>query len=289
MENNLLNWKEARQKSIIKVLSDFGFVPKRQTSKAAWYLSPLRTEKEASFCVTLNKNLWYDFGIGQGGNVIDLVIVLKSCSPREALRYLSSQSSFFFNPPEVEKSKRDEPLKIHHIKEIQHPALLQYLRSRSISVSTARNFCKEIWYRYNGRTHFSIGLLNSSGGWELRNKYSKNSTAPKSYSLISQQKEKLLIFEGMFDFLSLATMDKNLIAFSDSLVLNSLGFLNRSLPLMNNYQETYLYLDNDAAGKKAANEIKKLPLRIKDYSTTYSSFKDINEKLRLLPQRFKKL
>ena len=90
----------------------------------------------------------------------------------------------------------------------------------------------------------------------------------------------------MFDFLSLATMDKDLIASSDTLVLNFLGFINRSSPLLNKYQETYLYLDNDPAGKKAAKESKKLPMTIKDCSSTYSGFKDLNEKLRLLPQRF---
>lgn len=286
MESNLLNWEEARQKSIIKVLGDFGVAPKRQTGKAAWYLSPLRTEREASFCVTLNKNLWYDFGIARGGNVIDLVIELKSCSPIEALRYLSSQPSFFFNPPAIRKPGRKNTIHIVQVTEIQHPALIQYLRSRSISISVAKDYCKEVWYKYNGRTHFSIGLPNSSGGWELRNKFFKNSTAPKFYSLITQQREKLLLFEGMFDFLSLATIDKDLIASSDSLVLNSLGFINRSLPLLNKYQETYLYLDNDSAGKKAAKEIKELPMTIKDCSSTYSGFKDLNEKLRLLPQQF---
>lgn len=237
MEARLLSWSEARQTSIVKVLEDFGIAPKRQTSKAAWYLSPLRTEKEASFCVTLNKNLWYDFGIAKGGNVIDLVIHLKSCSPIEALGYLSSQTSFFFNPPVIEPSRRDKTLQVIDVKEIQHPALIQYLRSRSIKITTARNFCKEVWYEYNGRTHFSIGLPNFAGGWELRNKFFKNSIAVKSYSLLSQGEEKLLLFEGMFDFLSLATIDKDLINSSDCLVLNSLGFLNGSLPLLKKYQE----------------------------------------------------
>lgn len=82
----------------------------------------------------------------------------------DALRYLSSQSSFFFNPPEIEKSKKDETLQVIKVKEIQHPALIQYLRSRGISVSIAKLFCKEVWYKYNGKTHFSIGLPNSSGG-----------------------------------------------------------------------------------------------------------------------------
>ncbi len=155
MERSFLDWKEARQKSIIKVLGDFGVVPKRQTSKAAWYLSPLRTEREPSFCVTLSKNLWYDFGIAKGGNVIDLVMELKFCSPIEALRYLSSQTSFFFNPPVMEINKSEETLQVTDVKELQHPALIQYLKSRSISVSTAHTFCKEVWYKHNRKIHFS--------------------------------------------------------------------------------------------------------------------------------------
>lgn len=36
------------------------------------YRSPLRADSNASFSVSLDKNLWYDFGTSQGGNVIDL-------------------------------------------------------------------------------------------------------------------------------------------------------------------------------------------------------------------------
>lgn len=43
-----------------------------------WYKSPFRTEKEASFKVDLHKELWYDFGLGRGGDKtpaeIDFVI-----------------------------------------------------------------------------------------------------------------------------------------------------------------------------------------------------------------------
>ena len=286
MERRLLCWKEARQTSIIKVLGDFGIAPKRYTTKAAWYLSPLRTEKEASFCVTLNKNLWYDFGMAKGGNVIDLVIALRSCSPIEALHHLSSQTSFFFNPPIIEQTRRNNSIHVIKVKEIQHPALIQYLRSRGISVSIAKLFCKEVWYKYNEKTHFSIGLPNSSGGWELRNKFFKNSTAPKLYSLIRQEKEKLLLFEGMFDLLTLATLDLDLVCNSDSLVLNSLGLLNKSFDLLNNYEEIYLYLDNDSAGKDAVHRLKEFSAAIKDCSSTYKGFKDLNEQLMLLPQRF---
>ena len=37
-----------------------------------WYKSPFRTEKEASFKVDLHKEVWYDFGLGKGGDIITL-------------------------------------------------------------------------------------------------------------------------------------------------------------------------------------------------------------------------
>ena len=133
--------REARQISIVKILSDFGIAPKKQSSKAAWYLSTLRTESEASFCVSLQKNLWYDFRIAKGENVIDLVMDLKSCSPRDARRYLSGRSSFFFNPPFLSTPAGIGKIEITKINEIKHPALIRYLKSRGITVAVARPFC----------------------------------------------------------------------------------------------------------------------------------------------------
>ena len=46
--------------------------PAKQCGVNLMYLSPLRTEKHASFKVNTELNLWYDFGIGRGGNIIDL-------------------------------------------------------------------------------------------------------------------------------------------------------------------------------------------------------------------------
>ena len=115
-------------------------------------------------------------------------------------------------------------IEISEISVVQHPALIQYLKLRLIPIAVARLFCKEMWYNDNGRVHFSIGLANPSGGWELRNKFMKNSTAPKSFSYMERGKEKVLIVEGMFDLLSLATTDKDQASSSDCLVPNSLNF-----------------------------------------------------------------
>jgi DNA primase len=67
---------EARQMDIVSYLSTLGYEPAKIRNFDYWYLSPLRSEKTPSFKVNRKLNLWYDHGIGKGGNVIDFAILL---------------------------------------------------------------------------------------------------------------------------------------------------------------------------------------------------------------------
>lgn len=60
------------------------------------FLSPLHSKTQASFIISLKKNRWYDHGLGQGENVIDLVVAMNLCSVREALDLLSEIKISFF-------------------------------------------------------------------------------------------------------------------------------------------------------------------------------------------------
>ena len=73
MKRKKINCETARDFSVIKTLEKLGHFPKRTTEKEAWFLSPFRSETQASFKVSKTKNRWYDHGEGVGGNVIDLV------------------------------------------------------------------------------------------------------------------------------------------------------------------------------------------------------------------------
>jgi len=64
--------------------------PTKIRSNNYWYLSPLRNEKEASFKIDRNKNLWYDHGAGKGGTVVDFVMQYLNCDISRALQKLSS-------------------------------------------------------------------------------------------------------------------------------------------------------------------------------------------------------
>lgn len=67
-----MNIQEAKNIRLVDFLAGFGHEPVIQRGNSVWYKSPFRTEKEASFEVDLHKELWYDFGLGRGGDIITL-------------------------------------------------------------------------------------------------------------------------------------------------------------------------------------------------------------------------
>ncbi|KAA2766578.1 DNA primase, partial [Alistipes onderdonkii] len=64
--------QEAKQISIADYLQSLGYSPVKQQGESLWYKSPFRQETEASFKVNTNRNLWFDYGLGKGGNIIAL-------------------------------------------------------------------------------------------------------------------------------------------------------------------------------------------------------------------------
>ena len=60
--------------SIRQFLARRGILPKYERNGYGMYLSPLREERTPSFKVDYVRNLWYDFGLGEGGTLLTLVI-----------------------------------------------------------------------------------------------------------------------------------------------------------------------------------------------------------------------
>ena len=249
MKNKKLNCETARRFSITKVLEKLGQFPCRESEKEAWFLSPFRSETQASFKVSKTRNRWYDHGIGKGGNVIDLVCCLQNCSVKEALDYLAQQESFFsFQQQELFEGEETQRIVIRIVRAITYPALEQYLRSRRIPLAIAKTFCKEVHYECQGKKFFALGQVNKSGGWELRNKYFKGSSSPKDLSLITHGHPSLAVVEGMFDLLSLVVKYPAIQNTHDLLVLNSISLADKAAPILGTYKTIELYLDNDTGG-----------------------------------------
>ena len=280
-----INCETARNFSVEKALEKLGHFPKKTTEKEAWFLSPFRSETQASFKVSKTKNRWYDHGEGIGGNVIDLVCKILKCSIKDTLMFLSDSIPINIIEQQHQCDTTainiitDANIEIIKVQDVTHPALIQYLNSRGISLTIANTYCKEVWYQYKASEFFAIGLKNNKGGWELRNKIFKNSSSPKSYTYIQNNNKQLIILEGMFDLLSLAILDGNLVETSDILVLNSISFINDIEKHISKYALIHLYLDNDIPGQKAAqNLINKYKVSI-DKSSSYKNYKDLNDLL----------
>lgn len=280
MKIERLNCEKARNLCIVKSLAKLGHFPSRTSEKEAWFLSPLRSETQASFKVSKVLNRWYDFGIGKGGNLIDLMCLLYDCEVRESLQLLQQDRvSPFLIPSKIQQSEKGK-IQITAVEQLKQAGLLNYLKSRKIPVEIAQQYCYQVWYRLRNRQYSAIGLKNHKGGWELRNKYFKNSSSPKTYSMFERESNNLIITEGMFDFLSLATIDQDLVQSSDWIVLNSLTSIDRIYNLIPGYERVSIYLDNDLSGKKAASSLLTLYDNITDCSDSYTGYTDLNAKLK---------
>ncbi|WP_373519530.1 toprim domain-containing protein [Pricia sp.] len=276
---NGLSCERARAFPIERALAKLGHFPTRSTGKEAWFLSPFRPEAQASFKLSKKLNRWYDHGAGKGGNVIDLVCLINKCSVKETLDFLNTgQTSFSFQQqPIFKKKENDTKIQITKVKELSHFALEDYLKSRNIGPRTALKYITEVHYRLKDKSYFAIGLKNDSGGWELRNKYVKNSCSPKDVTHIKNGHTKLIVTEGMFDLLSILEVSENIESEHDFLVLNSTAFVQKAMRIIEGYTSTLLYLDNDLNGKQTTHNLIGHCKKCEDRSTLYKGFKDINE------------
>src|SRR5665647_589964 len=91
-----MNCEEAKKIDIVEYMSSLGFQPKKIKGNDYWFLSPFRNEKEASFKVNKKFNVWYDHGLGKGGNLIDFGILFHKVSVTELLDKLG-QNNFSFH------------------------------------------------------------------------------------------------------------------------------------------------------------------------------------------------
>lgn len=64
--------EEAKKIRIADYLYSLGYSPVKQQGVNLWYKSPFREENEPSFKVNTEREQWFDFGLGKGGNIIAL-------------------------------------------------------------------------------------------------------------------------------------------------------------------------------------------------------------------------
>ena len=269
--------------SIRDFLKNQGVHPAKEYSAYGMYKSPFRDEETASFKVDYNTNLWYDFGTGEGGSIIDLVMKMQQCNFIQAKQFLSICS---FGHSSIENdlfsfqldNSVSNSLLITETKTLEHPKLLDFLQRRKINLETAKTFCKEIHYQIGGRNYFALGFSNDAGGYELRNPQFKGCVPPKEITTFDRQTQTMHLFEGFMDYLSLLTMQARQADVS-AVVLNSIANLEKAIPFLSKHTQINAFLDNDESGKRALKQLQKLNLPVADISKRYAGFKDVNDYL----------
>lgn len=264
-------------------LAGLGIHPAKDRGYYGMYHSPLREDRTPSMKVDYEKNLWIDYGAGDGGTLIDLVMRLERCDAGEAMRLMERRISGTPSFPFHENSNpvpphREPAIKIDKVCPLQNPALITYLSERSIRIEIAREYCREVHYSVAEKAYYAIGFRNDAGGWELRSRYFKGSTS-KAPTTKGGGHADCLVFEGFMDYLSFMTLKGQPHLVQDVVVLNSVTNLGRAKPFIASHEQVYTYLDNDDAGRKATAELKAVCRNLSDQSGYYHQHKDLTEYL----------
>lgn len=283
------NLQSIKSIPIVDYLQSLGVTPIKRYGGYALYNAPYREDRNASMKVDFIRNLWYDFGLGKGGSIIDLVMLLSGCNTREAISHLTGEDNLSFHSPKTFIPQQDKQASSRRARRIlsigneMPPHLLHYLQEeRKIDLTLAKPYLRAIRYQIGDRQYTAIAFPNRTGGYELRDDKSfKGTVAPKDITIISSRdcdtSATYNLFEGFIDFLSYLTMKGK--EFSSSIVLNSVSNLHRAISYLQAHRISSVraFLDNDDAGRKALQSIQSAGIKVEDMSRYYQNHKDLND------------
>lgn len=269
-----------KQIALVDFLNHLGYQPTGRDSKGLWFYSPYRSERNPSFHVNPNKNLWFDFGTGAGGDIFSLAGEM--CGSSDFIKqaeFISEKMNLPVAEPYRPQPFIEQPsFENIEVSRLESPALLRYLSIRGIPREIAQRYCVQVDYQLRGKHYYAVGFENSAHGYELRNPFFKGSYPPKQISHYCYGNTRCNIFEGFMDFLSAQRLGLN--DSMDVVVLNSVANLGKALPTLSEYACLHCYLDNDVAGRAALARLQReFGDKVIDKSALYPNCKDVNEHL----------
>ena len=278
-----MNIDDIRKISLVEFLNQLGYQPTGRDSKGLWFYAPYRSERKPSFHVNPRKNVWFDFGSGDGGDIFTLAGEL--CDSTDFIRqaeYIAEKMQMPIAKPYKPEPFIEQPtFEDVKISKLVSPALLSYLVNRGIPADIAQRYCVQVDYKLHGKNYYAIGFENSAHGYELRNAFFKGSYPPKHITHIANSNARCNVFEGFIDFLSAERLGLN--DGNDSVVLNSVANVGKAIPTLAKYPLILCYLDNDTAGRAAVARLRReFGDRVSDKSALYPDHKDLNDYLQSL-------
>ena len=275
-----MNIDEIRKISLVEFLNQLGYKPTGRDSKGLWFYAPYRSERTPSFHVNPKLSLWFDFGTGAGGDIFSLAGAMSGETDfvRQAAFIAEKMSLPCATPYKPLPFKEEPTFENVEVSPLESPALLKYLADRGIPRDIAQRYCVQVDYGLHGKKYYAIGFENNAHGFELRNPFFKGSYPPKHITLIASGNARCNLFEGFIDFLSAERLCYN--DGNDTIVLNSVSNIGKTIQPLAGYSVISCYLDNDAAGRAALSRLQsEFGDRVMDKSSLYPNHKDLNEYL----------
>ena len=280
-----MNIEAIRTIPLANFLARLGHEPVRRSGNELWYLAPYRGERTPSFRVNVAKQLWYDFGLGKGGDISTLAgELLQSDDFMAQARFIAEAANMTIAGWEklTYLPKPTEPVfEDVEIAPLLRSPLTEYLSERGIPYAIASRHCCRLNYGVRGKRYFAVGFQNMAGGYEVRSRFFKGCIPPKSVSLVKAKEipaGECLVFEGFMDFLSAETLQVT--GNADCLVLNSVANVGKATELLDGYGRIGCFLDRDEAGQRTLAALtKRYGERVADRSSLYDCCKDLNEYL----------
>lgn len=168
---------------IVDVIS--GYVKLQKKGSSYFGLCPFHNEKSPSFSVSRQKQMYYCFGCGAGGNVFTFIMEYENYTFVEALRYLAERAGIELpEQDESEEAKKKASVRATllevnklaaqfyyaQLKDVRGAHALDYLKKRGLDDETIRSFGlgysgksgKEL-YRYLKSRNYSDDILSKAG------------------------------------------------------------------------------------------------------------------------------
>ncbi len=286
-----MNIDDIRKISLVEFLNQLGYQPTGRDSKGLWFYAPYRSERKPSFHVNPNRQVWFDFGTGAGGDIFSLAREMSG--ETDFLRqadYIAEKMRLPVAKPYKPTPFVEEPtFENVEVSRLESHVLLRYLADRGIPKEIAQRYCVQVDYELHGKRYYAVGFRNNANGYELRNPFFKGSYPPKHITIIANGNARCNVFEGFIDFLSAECLGYN--DGFDTVVLNSVSNLQKAIPALGDYTVIQCYLDNDTAGRAALARLQReFGNKVTDKSALYPNHKDLNDYLMsLYPKKSNKV
>ena len=223
-----------RRMPLADFLARLGHEPVRRSGNELWYRAPYRSERTPSFRVNVAKQLWYDFGLGKGGDIFTLAgEFAQSVDFMEQARFIAKAANMVVDRsafPTYQPKPAEPAFEGVEAVPLLRSPLTDYLAERGMPYAVASHHCFRLNYGVRGKRYFAIGFPNMAGGYEVRSRHFKGCIPPKDVSLEKLENtaaDVCSVFEGFMDFLSAATL--GIVGNGDSLVLNSVSNVEKAM------------------------------------------------------------